>query len=179
MGWLDYFVGGVSQYLGITGPLSFWGLFGANTPEELLADIRPVRPTLGPDVTNGTGEVKLGFLGLTGIILTVAAAAPVGYALYNARKRPKKRVKDLSQDGTYLALEGASNRATSLLAGLLPAFALPIAYIGVEELEQKHIITGALGDRVQTLMAAGVVAPAVGNIIGSVVGGLTRTAGHR
>ena len=136
----------------------------------------PFNPYTGEIITPSAKGTPTGgtFLLKTAIALGAISAAPAIYALYNQRRTKKHRVKDITEDGMFLALEGASNRATSLIAGILPAFALPIAYIGVEELEERAIISGPLGDDVQTLMAAGVIAPAVGNVIGSVVSAATR-----
>ena len=127
-------------------------------------------------VPGGSSDTPTGghFLFRAALVCLGVAAAPAIYAAYNAQKGPKKRSSDITSDGMFLALEGASNRATSLLAGILPAFAFPIAYIGIEELEEKRIISGALGDDVQALMTAGVLAPAVGNVIGSVVSAVAK-----
>jgi len=140
-------------------------------------------PILPPSITgkypvdeSGQGDTKAvvpGFLSICMALGIAATSAPVIYIAYKGRKRGKK---GKANEATYLALEGASNRATSLLAGLAPAFAMPIAYIGVQELENKGVITKDLGDAVQGLMVAGVVAPAIGNVIGSVVGGLGKAA---
>ena len=120
--------------------------------------------------------MNLGFLGLIGAIGLGLAAAPVIYALSKGRKRGKKGRMDLGDDYAFLALEGASNRSVSLLAAVAPAFALPIAYLGIEDLEQRGIIGGEIGDRVQALIAAGAVAPAIGSVIGSVLGGVGKLA---
>ena len=129
-------------------------------------------PVTPPTDQSGQGDSKAvtpGFLTICAALGLVATSAPALYIAYKGRKRGKKA--RTANEATYLALEGASNRATSLLAGLAPAFAVPIAYIGVQELENKGVITKSLGDAVQGLMTAGVVAPAIGNIIGSVIGG--------
>ena len=109
-------------------------------------------------------------------VLGAIVAAPALYAAYNARKGPKKRQTNILGDGTYLGLEGASNRAVSLLAALAPAFALPLTYITVQALEDCKYIRSGVGNTVQTVIVGGALAPAVGNIIGSVVSGVGKAA---
>ena len=154
-------------------PLAY--LTGGTTPPVLIWENTygggSATPPVDQSGQNDTKAVKPGFLSICMALGIAATAAPVIYIAYKGRKRGKK---GKANEATYLALEGASNRATSLLAGLAPAFAVPIAYIGVQELENKGIITKDLGNAVQGLMTAGVVAPAIGNIIGSVVGLATK-----
>ena len=154
-----------------------WGIPQALTDTGIYSPyggIGEVQAPIPPSDTSGQGDSKAvipGFLALCAAIGVTATAAPAIYIALKGRKRGKK---GKANEATYLALEGASNRVTSLLAGLAPAFAMPIAYIGVQELENKGIITKDLGNAVQSLMVAGVVAPAIGNVIGSVVGSLAK-----
>jgi hypothetical protein len=97
-------------------------------------------------------------LAVVGIGVT---CAPVAYKAF-LRPRRGKRSKEASDIGE--SLDFASSRATTLLAALLPAAGLPIAYITVQALEKKNIITSGLGNAVQSLIAAGAVAPAIGGI---------------
>ena len=169
--WLDLLWFSPLAYLtgGTTPPILSWrDTYGGGSET-------PPTPPTPPTDQSGQGDDKAvapGFLSLCMALGIAATAAPVVYIAYKGRKRGKKA--RTANEATYLALEGASNRATSLLAGLAPAFAVPIAYIGVQELENKGIITKDLGNAVQGLMTAGVVAPAIGNIIGSVVGLATK-----
>ena len=167
--WLDLLWFSPMAYLtgGTTPPILSW----ENTYGSLQQTGGPVEPPIDQSGQGETKAVRPGFLTLCMALGVAATAAPVVYIAYKGRKRGKK---GKANEATYLALEGASNRATSLLAGLAPAFAVPIAYIGVQELENKGIITKDLGNAVQGLMTAGVVAPAIGNIIGSVVGLATK-----
>ena len=154
---------GVYVYDPVTGTGTVTPIGGAPTVLD-----RPPTPV--------DSAMNLGFLGLIGAIGLGLAAAPVLYTLSKSRKRGKKARTDLGDDYTFLALEGASNRSVSLLAAVAPAFALPIAYLGIEDLEQRGIIGGEIGDRVQALIAAGAVAPAIGSVIGSVLGGVGKLA---
>jgi len=84
------------------------------------------------------------------------AAAPM---LLGGRKG-KKAAKQHEQ------LEAASQRATAMITALAPVLALPIGYIAVDELENRRIISGKLGDRVQLL---------IGSLAsGSLIGGLLK-----
>ena len=102
------------------------------------------------------------------IILTATAAVLGGVALapfvYRAYSRPRRGKRSKDHDRMALAVDDASNRAVTLLAALLPAVGLPIAYLGIQELETRGVISKGLGDSVQGLIAAGAVAPAIGGI---------------
>ena len=155
---------GVYVYDPVTGTGTVTPIGGA----PVVMD-RPVTPV-------DNAMEKFGFLGLIGAIGLGLAAAPVLYAYSKRKGKGKKARSDLGDDYTFLALEGASNRSVSLVAAVAPAFALPIAYLGIEDLEQRGIIGGEIGDRVQALIAAGAVAPAIGSVIGSVLGGVGKLA---
>lgn len=90
------------------------------------------------------------------------AAAPFIYQAFVGPTRGK-RGKKASEYADRL--ENASSRATTLAAALLPAAALPITYITVQALEDR-IIPKGVGDSVQGLITAGMVAPAIGAITG-------------
>lgn len=131
----------------------------------ILAPIDPLKDALGVGdpgtVTEGEKAVAglwLGGLAATGITL---AAAPT---LYRAFTKPRKGKKAKDRDAMAQSLDDASMRATTLAAAMLPAAGLPIAYITVQALEAKGVLSKALGDAVQTLIAAGAVAPAIGGM---------------
>ena len=97
---------------------------------------------------------------LAGVGVTVVAA-PLIYEAYRSSLRGK-RAKEASL--VTEGLESASARAVTLAAACLPAFGLPIAYITVQALEKEGYITEGLGNAVQTMLAAGAVAPALGGL---------------
>ena len=99
----------------------------------------------------------------TAAVLGGMVAAPLLYKAYTSRLRGKK-AKRAAVLGAEV--ETASNRAVMVAASLLPALGLPIAYIGIQELEARGTISKGLGDSVQALIAAGAVAPAIGGITG-------------
>jgi len=117
--------------------------------------------TVGAVDASSEMKVKPMFLGPTAVVLGGVALAPFIYKAYSSRLRGK-RAKRASELGE--AIESSANRATAVLAALIPAVGIPIAYIGVQELEARGVISKGLGDAVQGLMAAGVVAPAVGAV---------------
>ena len=113
-----------------------------------------------PDPEHKTKPI---FLLGTAAVLGGIAAAPLLYKAYTSRSRGKKakRAAEIGQE-----VETASNRAVMLAASLMPAIGLPVAYLGIQELEARGVISKGLGDSVQTLIAAGAVAPAIGGITG-------------
>ena len=115
----------------------------------------------GPADPSDEHKSKPVILGATAAVLGGVALAPFVYRAYS-RPRRGKRAKQAQE--LALAVDDASNRAVTLLAALLPAVGLPIAYLGVQELEARGVISKGLGDSVQTLIAAGAVAPAIGGV---------------
>ena len=97
-------------------------------------------------------------------------AVPAAYALYKGRKRPSKRRTAESEERIGVALENASNASSTLIQTALaaPVVAAAYTYIAVQKAETGKLISKGLGDAVQTLLAAGAVAPAIGGIIGGI-----------
>ena len=87
---------------------------------------------------------------LLGGMLAVAAA-PTLYRAATASSRGKRGAR---HGEIASSLESSSNRAVSLLGAFAPVVALPATYIAVDELENRGIISGPLGDDVQTLLGA-------------------------
>ena len=101
-------------------------------------------------------------LGEAAILGGIAAAPTLYKALRKTRGKGSRRGKRDAEVSD--SLEGASHRATTILAALAPAIGLPLAYITVQQLENANVITKGLGDGVQTMIAAGAVAPAIGGV---------------
>lgn len=155
MGWLEALLTAVSPvYAAATGRLSFFS--------PLLGMAEDLDGALG-----GGGDEKDRIAVADRWFTTLAvgglgiASAPV---LYKAFATPKKGKRRKDHDSMVESIDDASRRATTLLAALLPAIGLPIAYISVQALEEKKVIDKSLGDAVQTLIAAGAAAPAIGGV---------------
>ena len=141
---------------------------GYETVIRETVGIVPIGGAGAVDVSPGTAGAPQGhastvwLYGLAGAGLAIAAA-PVVYSAYRASLRGKKARKAVDIGPS---LEYASNRATTILAAMAPAIGMPIAYITIQALEDKGIIEKGLGDAVQTMIAAGVAAPAIGGALG-------------
>lgn len=122
--------------------------------------------TGGNGGNGGDQKTKLLLYLLGGIV--VIAAAPVIYRAVNPSSRGKRQVR---QERIASSLDDASNRATSALGAISSAafnstvVGFPLAYIALQELEDRHIIRSGVGNTLQGLMAGGVVAKMVGDIV--------------
>lgn len=94
-------------------------------------------------------------------ILGLGVFAPVVYTTLMSRRRTRSKKKKSAFEQTGLAMERGGELYNNLILTAIasPAIALPIAYIGVQKLEDGQIITKGLGNAVQTLMTVAVAAP--------------------
>ena len=131
--------------------------------EPTVAQIKPVAAAEPSDEK----LIRKDFLLYEALVLGGIVGAPVIYrAAMGYRRGKKKKVNE----NMALALEGSSARATALLAALGPAIGFPMAYMTVQCLEARGVISKGLGDSMQTLMAAaatGQAASGVGGLISS------------
>jgi len=131
-------------------------------------------PDILPDLLGGGGggngvKSKNRFLPYLLGGMAAVVCAPIAY---NAFFRPKKGKRAKDGDNVAQSLDLASSRATTLITAFAPVVALPVAYIAVDELENRKIISGALGDDVQllmTAMASGSLLSGVAGIVKAVV----------
>lgn len=101
----------------------------------------------------------------TAAVIGGVAAAPVLYKAATASYKGKKKKR-----AEYIGMElnASADRAAMMIKAIAPVFAFPIAYIGVEELENTGYISGPLGDRVQTLLSVQAGSGILSDIIGAV-----------
>jgi hypothetical protein len=133
---------------------------------ETAADIlSPFTSTVNGTTVNGVTPSKNRFLPLLLGGMALVAYAPVAYKAYasGSRGRRRKGVQD-----TVVALDAASSRATAMITAFAPIVAMPAAYIAVDELENREIISGPLGDDVQVLIAAMASGQLVSGLLGLV-----------
>jgi hypothetical protein len=144
---------------------------GAPTPEtvqkNLEAGLAPGTDLYWPEgikpVDNESKDVwAAGWLRVMFGIPVAILGAPIAYKAITSGYKGK-RAQKASEVGE--SLENASTRAVTLASAYLPAFGLPVAYITVQAMEKKGYITKGLGDAVQSLIAAGAVAPAIGGVL--------------
>ncbi len=119
------------------------------------------------EVIRSTEEEKLvrsDFLVYEAAILGGIVAAPLIYRAAVGRKKGKKGKVNAEMAKDF---DDASNRAVALLSVLGPAFAFPTAYITVQGLENRGIITKKLGNDVQMLLTAAAAGPAISGFSGA------------
>ena len=136
--------------LGVLPP----GVAGPSPADEPIPDYTPGVPTYFETFwaqaerrAGKGGQPSNLFLPLVLGGLASIAAAPLLY-----RAVAGKRGKDNAE--AVRMVDNASNRAVSLIGAFAPLVALPMTYIAVDELENRRIISGPLGDSVQVLISA-------------------------
>lgn len=112
--------------------------------------------------------IRKDFLMWEAVVLGGMIAAPVIYRAYAGSKKGKRA--RMNED-MAIALDNASARSVALLASIGPAIGFPMAYMSVQCLEDRGVITKGLGNTVQSLMAVAAAGQAA-----SAVGGLLQTA---
>ena len=127
---------------------------GLRQAEQQIIELNPAERLVRSDYLLWEAAI------LGGILL-----APVVYRAANA---PRKGKRGQRQEEIASALDSSSNRAVSLLAAIGPAIAFPAAYITVQGLENRGVISKGLGDDVQTLMATLAGGQAASGIINAV-----------
>jgi len=150
--------GMASGLLGQPPPISWQDMFKpVGIPEAIQTDIDT--PPLTPDEP----WIRKDFLFWEAAVLGSIVAAPALYAAYTARRKGKRKKRD---EKILVELNDASNRSVALLASIGPAIGFPIAYMTIQGLEARGVISKGLGNTVQTLMAGAVVGQAASSITG-------------
>ena len=146
--------GMVSGLLGQPAPVSWQDMF---KPAGLL------QPLTNEEAGSEDKYIRADFLFWEAAELGSIVAAPALYAAYTARRKGKRKKRD---DRILTELNDSSNRAVGLLASIGPAIGFPMAYMTVQCLETRGVISKGLGNTVQTLMAGAVVGQAASSITG-------------
>jgi len=125
------------------------------------------------DATDKTAVSKYWYYAGVGLIALMAAGPLYRLSATTTGKASRKRAKASTfNEQTAASLDAASVNATRVLASLAPAMGLPIAYIGVQMMEDHGMITKGLGDAAQTLLtvsASGQLIQGVGSLAGAIL----------
>ena len=170
----------VSPQLGLPTPiaLSPLELFGPGTTADVVqwlpSPLDITKALIPPDESTGNGgggeDLKKNlFLPLLLGGMALVAAAPTVYRVATSKAKGKQAAV---ADKVAKSLDDSSERATSLIRTFLPIIALPATYIAIDELENRKIISGGLGDATQTLiatMAAGDIVSGLSGIVKAVL----------
>jgi len=140
------------------------GFFGQTLGTYLLpgGEITPTKLT-DEEIESDDKIIHKDFLFWEAAILGSIVAAPALYAAYTAPRKGKRKKRD---DRILTELNDSSNRAVGLLASIGPAIGFPMAYMSIQGLEARGVISKGLGNTIQTLMAGAVVGQAASSITG-------------
>ena len=153
----------------LQNPVAVSEEFQRQLTEKVAADLN-IDTT---DDTKKTAVSKYWYYAGVGLIALMAAGPLYRLSATTTGKASRKRSKASTfNEQTAASLDAASVNATRVLASLAPAMGLPIAYIGVQMMEDHGMITKGLGDAAQTLLtvsASGQLIQGVGSLAGAIL----------
>ena len=153
----------------LQNPVAVSEEFQRQLTEKVAADLN-IDTT---DDTKKTAVSKYWYYAGVGLIALMAAGPLYRLSATTTGKASRKRSKASTfNEQTATSLDAASVNATRVLASLAPAMGLPIAYIGVQMMEDHGMITKGLGDAAQTLLtvsASGQLIQGVGSLAGAIL----------
>jgi len=153
----------------LQNPVAVSEEFQRQLTEKVAADLN-IDTT---DDTKKTAVSKYWYYAGVGLIALMAAGPLYRLSATTTGKASRKRSKAYTfNEQTAASLDAASVNATRVLASLAPAMGLPIAYIGVQMMEDHGMITKGLGDAAQTLLtvsASGQLIQGVGSLAGAIL----------